>query len=240
VYKRQQLLRSNGTTNAYTTSTYPDTNAVNTLLYASSANNMAALATANSSVLVTSAGGVPSLSTTLPNINIGTPSAGVLTNCTGFPISGTTGYGTGVATALAVNTNSTGGFAVETDSTFTPVMAFGGASTGVTYTVQTGYYTRIGNTVTFAISILLSSKGSSTGAATITGLPVASRAGPVDIYFTVGCTNLSFVNAPISAIDGGTSVLKIFFNFSRTVLTQATDTNFTNNTGIYITGTYLV
>jgi len=47
-----------------TTSTYPNTNAVSTLLYASSANVMSALATANSGVLTTSATGVPSIDTT--------------------------------------------------------------------------------------------------------------------------------------------------------------------------------
>ena len=78
----QLLLSGSSTTPAWSTSTYPATNAANTLLYASAANVMSALATANSSVLVTSAGGVPSLSTTLPNINIGTPSAGVATNMT--------------------------------------------------------------------------------------------------------------------------------------------------------------
>jgi hypothetical protein len=62
-----QLLTSGAsTTPAWTTSTYPATNAANTLLYASSANTMAALATANSSVLITSGSGVPSLATTLP------------------------------------------------------------------------------------------------------------------------------------------------------------------------------
>jgi hypothetical protein len=40
-------------------STYPSTNAINTLLYASSANVMSALATVNSAGLLTSAGGVP-------------------------------------------------------------------------------------------------------------------------------------------------------------------------------------
>lgn len=79
----QMLQSGSSTTPAWSTSTYPATNAVNTLLYASSANVMAALATANSAVLITSSGGVPSLSTTLPNINIGTPTAGVLTNTTG-------------------------------------------------------------------------------------------------------------------------------------------------------------
>lgn len=55
------LLRSDGTNNVYTTSTYPNTNAISTLLYASSANVMAALATANNGLLVTSSAGVPSI-----------------------------------------------------------------------------------------------------------------------------------------------------------------------------------
>jgi hypothetical protein len=63
----QQLLTSgSNTAPVWSTSTYPLTNAANTLLYASSANTMAALATANSGVLVTSSGGVPSISSTLP------------------------------------------------------------------------------------------------------------------------------------------------------------------------------
>lgn len=69
-----QLLVSGASTSPlWTTSTYPLTNAVSTLLYASSANTMAALATANNGVLVTSSGGVPSISTSLPaNIGIST------------------------------------------------------------------------------------------------------------------------------------------------------------------------
>ncbi len=58
-----QILQSGGNAAnpAYSTSTYPTTNAVNTLLYASSANVMAALATANNGVLITSSGGIPSI-----------------------------------------------------------------------------------------------------------------------------------------------------------------------------------
>ena len=57
-----QILQSagNAANPAYSTSTYPTTNAVSTLLYASSANVMAALTTANDGVLVTSNTGVPS------------------------------------------------------------------------------------------------------------------------------------------------------------------------------------
>lgn len=58
------ILRADGTNWVATTSTYPNTNAINTLLYASAANVMSALATANSGVLTTSATGVPSIDTT--------------------------------------------------------------------------------------------------------------------------------------------------------------------------------
>lgn len=58
------ILRADGTNWSATTSTYPNTNAINTLLYASSANVMSALTTANSGVLATSSSGVPSIDTT--------------------------------------------------------------------------------------------------------------------------------------------------------------------------------
>jgi hypothetical protein len=93
-----QLLRSDGTNNVYSTSTYPNTNAINTLLYASSANVMSALATANSSILVTSAGGIPSLSGTLPfTLPVSTGGTGAVT-LTGV----LTGNGTSAVTASAV------------------------------------------------------------------------------------------------------------------------------------------
>lgn len=63
----QVLLSGSSTTPAWSTATYPSTTTINQLLYSSAANTIVGLATANSSVLITSAGGVPSLSTTLPS-----------------------------------------------------------------------------------------------------------------------------------------------------------------------------
>lgn len=59
----------------------------------------------------------PSLTTP----DIGTPSAGTLTNCTGLPIAtGVSGLGTGVATALAINVGSAGAFVTFNGALGTP------------------------------------------------------------------------------------------------------------------------
>jgi hypothetical protein len=58
-----KLLRSTGTAPAWSTITMPDSVAVNTLLYASSADVLAALATSNKATLTTDASGVPTWET---------------------------------------------------------------------------------------------------------------------------------------------------------------------------------
>lgn len=61
--------------------------------YAANGTAVSGLTTASNGALVTDGSGVPSISTTLPNMNIGTPSAGVLTNCTGLPVGSVSGIG---------------------------------------------------------------------------------------------------------------------------------------------------
>lgn len=50
---------------------------------------------------------------------------------------------------------------------FTPVLSFGGATTGITYTTQTGTYTEVNGLINVAIAITLSSKGTATGIAEV-------------------------------------------------------------------------
>lgn len=108
------LLRADGTNWVATTSTYPNTNAVSTLLYASSANVMAALATANNGVLITSNAGVPSILAETATAGIPLVSGG-----TGVPPAFTTavvaGGGTGATTLTGVLTgNGTSAFTAST------------------------------------------------------------------------------------------------------------------------------
>jgi hypothetical protein len=60
------------------------------------------------------------------------------------------------------------------EGTFTPSVAFGGASVGITYFDRQGHYTKIGRQVTCTMYIAMTAVGSSTGDATIEGLPFAS------------------------------------------------------------------
>lgn len=75
--------------------------------------------------------------------------------------------------AAQVNANALGTTSI---TAFTPVLNFGGGSTGITYAVQSGAYVLTGNVVHFAIAIQLTSKGSSTGAIQVSGLPFACNA----------------------------------------------------------------
>ncbi len=55
-----KIIISDGTNWVPTTTTYPSTNAINTIMYASSANVLGVISAANNGVLISSAGGVPS------------------------------------------------------------------------------------------------------------------------------------------------------------------------------------
>jgi hypothetical protein len=63
------------------------------------------------------------------------------------------------------------------EGTWTPTVAFGGNSVSQTYNTQTGNYTKIGRQVFVQCFVNMSDKGSSTGDATITGLPFTSNSG---------------------------------------------------------------
>lgn len=63
----QVLLSGSSTTPAWSTATYPATTSVSQILYSSSDNVIGGITTGNNGTLITSAGGVPSISSTLPS-----------------------------------------------------------------------------------------------------------------------------------------------------------------------------
>ena len=73
-------------------------------------------------------------SPTLITPALGTPSSGVLSGCTGYPVSALTGTGTGVLTALAVNVGSAGAFVTFNGALGTPSSGDLTNCTGITPT----------------------------------------------------------------------------------------------------------
>ena len=128
------------------------------------------------------------------------------------------------------------------EGTFTPSVAFGGASVGVTYFDRIGNYTKVGRQVTCTIYCALTSKGSSTGNATLTGLPFTSSnsnrgmAPAGSILFNA----LTYTGqAQIRVEQNATNVL--FSNVTEAgSSTSLTNTQFTDGSEMFIQLTYFV
>lgn len=126
------------------------------------------------------------------------------------------------------------------EGTFTPTISFGGASVGITYSVQTGKYTKIGNVVLYMIEIILTSKGSSTGSMLISGLPIASAASG---NATAAVQVNNFAAGAITTIQATQLASSSTFSFSRYAAgtnTALADTDLTNTSVLRLSGIYFV
>ena len=127
------------------------------------------------------------------------------------------------------------------EGTWTMGVSFNNASVGVTTSLNTGTYTKIGRQVTVNGIISLTSKGSSTGSANLTGLPFtipnsASNYSPAIFWLY----NVTFANQfqGYGQITG----TQIFFHeiTEAGVQTNLTDANFANNSEAMVSFTYFV
>lgn len=85
------------------------------------------------------------------------------------------GFGSGVAAALAIATNGAGGFPTYTATTWTPTVTTSGTVGTPAYSAQVGTYEVIGRQVTVRVTVALSGwTGSPTGNVSIAGLPLTS------------------------------------------------------------------
>jgi len=127
------------------------------------------------------------------------------------------------------------------EGTFTPVLSFGGGTTGITYALQSGSYTKIGNRVEWSCFIILTSKGSSTGAAAISGLPFASANSDNAYAAVVVRASVVTYTGMIMAIHTKNTATVSFEQLSEAGSnTSMTDANFANTSNILLSGSYRV
>lgn len=128
---------------------------------------------------------------------------------------------------------------------WTPIVTFGGASTGITYSVQNGDYTRMGNIVFVSAEMQLTSVGSATGSLVITNLPVI-QGSPVDSlnYMAITLQNATIHNnSVIGYVDSGGAgpdAVQVVYETSGSIFTAYTNSDLTNTTQILMSGFYFV
>jgi hypothetical protein len=127
------------------------------------------------------------------------------------------------------------------EGTWTMGVSFGGGTTGITYSVNTGSYTKIGRQVTVTGYCVLTAKGSSTGNARITGLPF-TIAGATGDYSapTLYLENISFLNVFQGFGVNGTTSIALYESTIAGGVSVLDDTNFSNNSAFIINFSYFV
>lgn len=127
------------------------------------------------------------------------------------------------------------------EGTWTMGVAFGGGNTGVTYSLNTGTYTKIGRQVTVNGFLVLSNKGSSTGAATITGLPftIANTTGNLATA-SLRLENITFTNQFQAYGGTGTTIIILEEITVLGTITDITNADFVNDSKVLVNLTYFV
>lgn len=126
------------------------------------------------------------------------------------------------------------------EGVWSPALNFGGAAVGMTYaTTPAGRYTKIGRTVFATGSLALSAKGSSTGAATLAGLPFTAVNDGIPQAAPIGlATGLSAMSgAAIAALPANASRLSLYQSGNGNA-SALTSSNFSNTAALTFSVVY--
>jgi hypothetical protein len=155
-------------------------------------------------------------------------------------ISATAGYGLKLP-ATPGNADTQTLDAYQENTGWVPGISFGGGTTGITYTTQTGSWTRIGNLVFVTGRVTLSNKGSSTGVARITNLPATVGASSAAGGGGVGAvSNITFGGQLALYPVASQTVIGLVKNASAGAAADLTDADFTNTSDISFSLVYRV
>ena len=125
------------------------------------------------------------------------------------------------------------------EGSWTPDLQFGGAKVALTYSTNNGYYVKIGQLVYATAIFNLSNKGTSTGIASIAGLPFTTAnltgcrsAGSWGYY-----EGMSSITSPAVQVGTNTTAMELYNN-GAAATTELTNANFNNASGVRITVVY--
>lgn len=124
------------------------------------------------------------------------------------------------------------------EGTWTATLAFGGGSTGLTYSVRTGYYMKVGRIVTATLYVLLTDKGSSTGNITLSGLPYTALGNNAYAAASLHLSVVSFSGFPQAYVVTGSNFAYFGQTADSGTFSLLTNSSISNNTGIIFTVTY--
>jgi hypothetical protein len=149
-----------------------------------------------------------------------------------------------ISSAGLVNFDGTSVFSAITYTpitSWTPTMSIGGSSSGITYSLQSGYYQVVGTVVSFKASLIINSKGSNTGAVLILGLPVTSVNDGLDAYNIMVCYGVTptsgYVDFVCGVLPNSTNIAPYELE-TGVAITQLTNANVVNGSQFFMTGTY--
>lgn len=123
-------------------------------------------------------------------------------------------------------------------ASWTPTLAFGGASAGIVYSFQIGRYQRVGNVVNFYFTLGLSNVGTSTGVASIGGLPATLNSAIQTNHVFDNWRNLNpgAGNVPYAQRVANDTSFLLFASRNNQGALQLSNTNFTSTSIVALTG----
>ncbi|HDZ37970.1 MAG TPA: hypothetical protein ENH62_06760 [Marinobacter sp.] len=127
------------------------------------------------------------------------------------------------------------------EGTFTPTVVFTGGSGTITYTIQSGFYTKIGRSVFFSVDILTASIASRTGSMSIEALPFtsASNSGTINMGFSSGLAIPA--GYTLTGIVAGTSArIEMYLWDGTSGPSRVQETEWTNSGRAILTGYYII
>jgi len=126
------------------------------------------------------------------------------------------------------------------ESTWTPTLAFGGASVGITYAASynTASVTKIGSRVFVSGVTVLTSKGSSTGDASLTSLPFPADGIKAFSAVTCSIVGVTFTGQYTMELNANDDVIYFYQVSNLGVQTALTNTNFANGSQLLFSFSY--